>query len=134
MQNAYHSYQGCRYTMSCDVNMVSPSRQDLLKVNVGSISFLILMSASNTIGPQLFRSTLYSCIRGLSPGLSGSWSCDKRKRSCDVTRLFVEEMCISTDPSVDEESFQSLCSLWLSGCCLAASGYLYRLHEQSNKF
>ena len=37
-----------------------PSRQDLLKVRVGSISFLILMRASSTIGPQAFRSTSYS--------------------------------------------------------------------------
>ena len=48
-----------------------PSRQDLLKVSVGSISFLILIRASKTIGPQVFKSTSYSCILGLSPGLSG---------------------------------------------------------------
>lgn len=30
-----------------------PSRQDRRKVKVGSISFLILISASKTIGPQL---------------------------------------------------------------------------------
>ncbi len=34
-----------------------PSRQERLKVSVGSISFLILMSASRTIGPQRWRST-----------------------------------------------------------------------------
>ena len=34
-----------------------PSRHDLLKVRVGSISFLILMRASRTIGPQLERET-----------------------------------------------------------------------------
>ena len=33
-----------------------PSLQDRLKVRLGSISFLILMSASSTMGPQLFRS------------------------------------------------------------------------------
>ena len=49
-----------------------PSRHDLLKVKEGSISFLILMSASKTMGPQLLRSTLYSCILGLSPAVSGS--------------------------------------------------------------
>ena len=49
-----------------------PSLQDLLNVSVGSISFLILIRASSTIGPHVFRSTWYSCIRGLSPGLSGS--------------------------------------------------------------
>lgn len=48
-----------------------PSRQDLLKVKVGSISFLILIKASRTMGPQVFRSTSYSCIFGLSPGFSG---------------------------------------------------------------
>ena len=30
-----------------------PSRHDLLKVNVGSISFLILIKASNTIGLKM---------------------------------------------------------------------------------
>ena len=34
-----------------------PSRQERLKVSEGSISFLILIRASSTIGPQLFRST-----------------------------------------------------------------------------
>ena len=34
-----------------------PSRQDRRKVRVGSISFLILISASRTIGPQVSRST-----------------------------------------------------------------------------
>ena len=34
-----------------------PSRQDRRKVSVGSISFLILISASSTIGPHLSRST-----------------------------------------------------------------------------
>ena len=48
-----------------------PSRHDLRNVSVGSISFLILMSASSTIGPQAFRSTSYSCMVGLSPALSG---------------------------------------------------------------
>ena len=48
-----------------------PSRQDRLKVRVGSISFLILIKASKTMGPQVFKSTSYSCILGLSPGLSG---------------------------------------------------------------
>ena len=31
----------------------TPSRQERRKVSVGSISFLILISASRTIGPQL---------------------------------------------------------------------------------
>ena len=34
-----------------------PSRHDRRNVSVGSISFLILISASRTIGPQLSRST-----------------------------------------------------------------------------
>merc|ERR1711874_139689 len=49
-----------------------PSLQLLLNVRLGSISFLILMRASSTMGPQLLRSTLYSSILGLSPGFSGS--------------------------------------------------------------
>lgn len=32
---------------------ILPSRQERLNVSVGSISFLILISASRTIGPQL---------------------------------------------------------------------------------
>ena len=48
-----------------------PSRQDRRNVSVGSISFLILMRASRTIGPQSLRSTSYDCMCGLSPGLSG---------------------------------------------------------------
>ena len=36
-----------------------PSRHDLLKVSDGSISFLILINASRTIGPQELRSTSY---------------------------------------------------------------------------
>ena len=32
-----------------------PSRQERRKVKVGSISFFILISASNTMGPQLFN-------------------------------------------------------------------------------
>ena len=34
-----------------------PSRQERRKVSVGSISFLILIRASSTIGPQALRST-----------------------------------------------------------------------------
>ena len=37
-----------------------PSLQDRRKVSVGSISFLILIRASNTMGPHEFRSTSYS--------------------------------------------------------------------------
>jgi len=48
-----------------------PSRQERRKVSVGSISFLILIKASNTMGPHLFRSISYVCMWGLSPGLSG---------------------------------------------------------------
>ena len=51
-----------------------PSRHDLLKVRDGSISFLILINASRTIGPQVFISTSYVCTLGLSPGFSGSWN------------------------------------------------------------
>jgi len=49
----------------------SPSRHERLKVRVGSISFLILMSASSTMAPQWLRSTSYCCMWGLS-GFSGS--------------------------------------------------------------
>jgi hypothetical protein len=48
-----------------------PSLQLLRKVKVGSISFLILMSASSIIGPVLFKSRLYVCILGFSVGWSG---------------------------------------------------------------
>ena len=48
-----------------------PSRHDRRNVSVGSISFLILMRASRTIGPQSFRSMSYDCMWGLSPGWSG---------------------------------------------------------------
>jgi hypothetical protein len=44
-----------------------PSRQERRKVSVGSISFLILISASSTIGPQLPRSTSKVSVRGLAP-------------------------------------------------------------------
>jgi hypothetical protein len=47
-----------------------PSLHDLLNVSVGSISFLILTSASSTMGPHAFRSTSYSCILGFSPPLA----------------------------------------------------------------
>ena len=48
-----------------------PSRQDRRNDSVGSISFLILISASRTIGPQRSRSTKYVSSRGFSP-VSGS--------------------------------------------------------------
>ena len=48
-----------------------PSRQLLRNVNVGSTSFLILIKASNIIGPVLLRSSVYDCIFGFSCGLSG---------------------------------------------------------------
>jgi hypothetical protein len=48
-----------------------PSRQLLRKVRVGSISFLIRMSASSIIGPVLLRSSSYVCILGFSEGASG---------------------------------------------------------------
>ncbi len=50
---------------------LQPSLHDLRKVRVGSISFLILINASSTIGPHVLRSTWYSCIRGLSRVFSG---------------------------------------------------------------
>lgn len=49
-----------------------PSRHDLLKVNVGSISFFILIRASRIMGPQVFKSTSYSLMYGFSLGFSGS--------------------------------------------------------------
>lgn len=42
-------------------------------MSVGSISFLILISASRTIGPHWFRSISYVWSRGFWPGTSGSW-------------------------------------------------------------
>lgn len=48
-----------------------PSLQLLRNVSVGSTSFFILISASNTIGPVLFRSRVYDCILGFSVGRSG---------------------------------------------------------------
>ena len=49
----------------------TPSLQLLRKVNVGSISFFIRMSASRTIGPVLFKSSKYVCILGFVEGVSG---------------------------------------------------------------
>ena len=48
-----------------------PSRQDRLNVNVGSTSFLILINASSIMGPVLFKSNVYVCIRGFEVGSSG---------------------------------------------------------------
>ena len=48
-----------------------PSLQLLLKVKVGSTSFLILIKASSIIGPVLFKSSVYDCIFGLAVGSSG---------------------------------------------------------------
>jgi len=48
-----------------------PSLQLRLNVNVGSTSFLILISASSIIGPVLFKSRVYVCILGLDVGSSG---------------------------------------------------------------
>ena len=48
-----------------------PSRHERRKVRVGSISFLILIRASRTMGPQLFMSTSYDCSLGFSAGWSG---------------------------------------------------------------
>src|SRR2546426_912329 len=42
----------------------TPSRQDLRKVSVGSMWFLIQISPSSTIGPQSLRS-LFSSIRNI---------------------------------------------------------------------
>jgi hypothetical protein len=47
-----------------------PSRQERRKVSVASTSFLILISASRTIGPQRSRSSSKLSTRGFSP-LSG---------------------------------------------------------------
>src|SRR4249919_4226960 len=43
-----------------------PSRHERRKVSVGSISFLILISASRTIGPHVSRSTSYVSVRGFA--------------------------------------------------------------------
>lgn len=45
-----------------------PSRQLRRNVSVLSISFLILISASRTIGPHEFKSTLYVCKCGFVAG------------------------------------------------------------------
>ena len=65
----------------------SPSRHERLKVRVGSISFLILMSASSTMAPQWLRSTSYCCMWGLS-GFSGSCVADRMLASVGYTILF----------------------------------------------
>ena len=64
-----------------------PSRHERLKVRVGSISFLILMSASSTMGPQWLRSTSYSCMWGLS-GLSGSCVGVHARQNISTRRLY----------------------------------------------
>lgn len=48
-----------------------PSRQLRRKVKLGSTSFLIRIKASNIMGPVLFRSSVYFCMRGLEVGSSG---------------------------------------------------------------
>ncbi len=48
-----------------------PSLHDRLNVNVGSISFLILINASSTIGPVWFKSIVYDCSVGFLLGSSG---------------------------------------------------------------
>lgn len=45
----FHTSFGSKYVHVCSL----PSRQERLNVSVGSISFLILMRASRTMGPQL---------------------------------------------------------------------------------
>src|SRR4029077_19786872 len=45
----------------------TPSRQERRKVNVVSISFLILISASKTIGPQSLRSISKVSMTGFFP-------------------------------------------------------------------
>ncbi|KAM1129054.1 hypothetical protein ACFX2I_038836 [Malus domestica] len=47
-----------------------PSREDLQKVRVGSISFLILVRASSTMGPHSLRLISYSLSSSFF-GLSG---------------------------------------------------------------
>jgi hypothetical protein len=48
-----------------------PSLQLRLNVRVGSTSFLMRISASSTIGPVLFRSSVYVCMCGFVAGSSG---------------------------------------------------------------
>lgn len=48
-----------------------PSRQDLLKDNVGSCCALINVKISSTIVPHLFKSTLNCCMYGFTFGISG---------------------------------------------------------------
>src|SRR5688572_16691312 len=58
-----------------------PSRHERRKVSVGSISFLILISASRTIGPHVARSTSYVSTRGFSPS-SGFQRYTLKLRTC----------------------------------------------------
>lgn len=48
-----------------------PSLQLRRNVRVGSISFLMRISASSTIGPVLLRSSVYVCMCGFVEGSSG---------------------------------------------------------------
>lgn len=48
-----------------------PSLQLRRNVRVGSTSFLILISASNIMGPVLFKSSVYDCMCGFLVGSSG---------------------------------------------------------------
>lgn len=95
-----------------------PSRQDLRKVRVGSTSFLILISASSTIGPQLIIKTCTLCnlyVTGL---------CLKSLR---VQINFVSLHCrflssLVGIPSINSELLDSRSYSWFccSGC---SSGY-----------
>src|SRR5438445_4855459 len=74
-----------------------PSRQDRRKVSVGSISFLIVISASRTIGPQVSRSSSYVSIRGFCPE-SGSFSnFFTRVASVGACQVFPRSMRDSVD-------------------------------------
>lgn len=65
------------------------------------MSFLILIRASSTIGPQELRSTWYFCMMGFSAGLSGFWGTNR-------ISLRLASLVLSAYPAVDGEGLQVL--------------------------
>merc|ERR1719180_341823 len=95
------------------------------------------MRASSTMGPQLFKSTLYSSILGLSPGFSGSHlilDLDEGVQHHGAAVVQVHLVLLHPGlvsrlfgvPSVDGKGLlflrpQAPCSLLLGCCCLRCS-------------
>lgn len=67
-----------------------PSRQDLLKVSVGSMSFFILISASSTIGPHLAGSKTKETHQQQKPGKRQSYMTTARRNS--APHLWISEV------------------------------------------